>query len=77
MPKPRKELRRLLNQALKPNNGHWQEAATEFFRLLREDKVTPQTVVFGIRTPSNANRESPFEAMTRQTAISRKGEGDE
>jgi hypothetical protein len=78
MPRPRKELRRSLNQALNQNNSEWEKAAIEFFRLLRADSVSSQTVVFGIRSQTNQMRESPFEAMTRKTnTITTKGKSEE
>jgi hypothetical protein len=77
MPRPRKELRRLLNQAINHHNSRWEEAAVEFFRTLRSDGVTSKTVVFGIRTQEQAERQSPFEALTRRSAITIEGKSDE
>lgn len=68
----------MLNQALRENNNEWEKAAVEFFRLLRADSVSSQTVVFGIRSQTNQIRESPFEAMTRNTKTAAiKGKSEE
>jgi hypothetical protein len=77
MPHARKELRRLLNQALKAPEGKWKRAAIEFFGLLRKDGVPPDIVVFGIRTEDDAVRMSPFEVMTMNAKVTYKGEDDE